>query len=62
MLFDLDRGLWLLGWRSSSGLTVVFTDELQGSGLLDSSATAAAGGAVWVDLSTEACGERRSGF
>lgn len=41
MLFDLDRGLWLLGCRSSSGLFVLLTDELQGSGLLDSSAIAA---------------------
>lgn len=60
MLFDLDRGLWLLGCRSSSGLFVVFTDELPGSELLESSAIVAATGAVWVDLSTEACGEGRS--
>lgn len=62
MLFDLDRGLWLLACRSSSGLFVLPTDELQGSGLLDSSAITAATGAIGVDLSTEACGDGRSEF
>ena len=57
MLFDLDRGLWQLACRSSSGRFVLFTDELQGSRLLDSSDAAAATGAAWVDLSTEAFGE-----
>lgn len=42
MLFDLDRGLWLLVCRSSSGLLVLLTNELQGSGLLDSSVPAVA--------------------
>jgi len=42
MLFDLDRGLWLLG--SSSGLFDLVPVELQRSGLLDSSAITAATG------------------
>ncbi|KAG7240910.1 hypothetical protein INR49_026226, partial [Caranx melampygus] len=56
------RGLWLLGCCSTSGLFILLTDELQGSGLLDSSAIAPATGAVWVDLNMAACGERRSEF
>lgn len=62
MLLDLDRGLWLLGCHSSSGFFTLLTEELQGSGLLDSSAIAAATGAVWGDLSTEGFGEGRSEF